>query len=112
MSRLGLLIDYEFCTGCHTCEMACKVEKGLPEGLWGIKVQRIGPQEIEPDVWDWRFVPVPTALCDMCQERLEEGKMPTCVHHCQSLCMEYGPVEELSKKLDDKGLQVIFVPQK
>ena len=25
MAQQGLLIDYEFCTGCHTCEMACKV---------------------------------------------------------------------------------------
>ena len=23
-NEYGLLIDYEFCTGCHTCEVACK----------------------------------------------------------------------------------------
>ena len=29
MAQHGLLIDYEFCTGCHACVMACKVEMGL-----------------------------------------------------------------------------------
>lgn len=25
----GLLIDYDYCTGCHSCETACKMELGL-----------------------------------------------------------------------------------
>ena len=24
--KYGLLIDYTWCTGCHSCEIACKVE--------------------------------------------------------------------------------------
>lgn len=32
----GLLVQYEFCTGCHTCEIACKKHHDLPEGQWGI----------------------------------------------------------------------------
>ena len=32
MAREGLLIDYEFCTGCHTCEIACQMEHGFPVG--------------------------------------------------------------------------------
>ena len=90
----GLLIDYEYCTGCHTCEMACKVEHQLPLGQWGIKLAQIGPFEIAPSKWDFHYVPMPTALCDLCAERVEEGRWPTCVHHCQSQVMEYGPIEE------------------
>lgn len=110
MPNHGLLIDYEFCTGCHSCEMACKVEKGLPEGEWGIRVSQQGPQRIAEDVWDYFFVPIPTALCDLCAERVKEGRLPTCVHHCQALVMEYGTVEELSQKLIEKPKQVLFVP--
>ncbi len=33
MSRYGLLIDYEFCFGCHACELACKQEHFLPAGV-------------------------------------------------------------------------------
>ena len=32
----GLLIDYEYCSGCHACEVACKKRLGLPEGEFGI----------------------------------------------------------------------------
>ena len=41
MARNGLLIDYEYCTGCHTCEVACKQEHNYPVGKWGIKVNEI-----------------------------------------------------------------------
>ena len=34
----GLLIDYEYCTGCYSCEVACKNELKLPHGKWGIKL--------------------------------------------------------------------------
>ena len=30
--KYGLLIDYTWCTGCHSCEMACKVEHGWQAG--------------------------------------------------------------------------------
>ena len=43
MSQNGLLIDNEYCTGCHSCEVACKNEKELPLGQWGIKVLELGP---------------------------------------------------------------------
>lgn len=97
--QYGLLIDYEFCTGCHTCEMACKVEHKLPEGQWGIKLQQLGPYEIAPRKWDFRYMPMPTALCDLCAARVDEGRWPTCVHHCQASVMEYGAVDDLAKRM-------------
>ena len=71
MSTNGLLIDYEYCTGCHACEVACKVEKGLEEGQFGIKLAQIGPEMIdeENEKWDWDFVPMPTKRCDLCADR-------------------------------------------
>lgn len=106
----GLLIDYEFCTGCHTCETACRVEHGFDPGQWGIRLSKQGPMELGDDKWDFFFVPAPTSLCDLCADRVKEGRLPTCVHHCQSLAMEYGSVERLSQKLAGKPKQVLFVP--
>lgn len=105
----GLFIDYAWCTGCHSCEMACKAEKNLPKGQWGIKLQQNGPWQLTEDKWDYTFLPVPTELCDLCAERVEEGRLPSCVHHCQALCMEYGEVEDLAKKLTS-AKTVLFVP--
>lgn len=110
MSRNGLLIDYEFCTGCHSCEMACKAELKLPVGKWGIQVAQIGPWQIDENRWEYEFVPVPTELCNLCEDRVAAGKKPTCVHHCQAFVMEYGPVEELAKKMT-KPKMVLFTPK-
>ena len=109
----GLLVDYKYCSGCHACEVACKQEHNFPVGKWRIKVYEKGPWKIDDakDEWDWDNVPIPTALCDLCADRTAEGKKPTCVKHCLSFCMGYGPIDELAKKMAEKGNKVaLFKP--
>jgi len=108
MSEYGLLIDYRYCTGCLSCDFACNQEFGFPLGESGIKVQQYGPWEIEEDKYEYVFVPAVTALCNLCDERVEKGKQPTCVQHCQSLCMTYGSIEDLAKEMVGKPKQVLF----
>lgn len=111
MARHGLLIDYEFCTGCHTCEVACKQEHNHPVGKWGIKLAEIGPWQINDDKWQLAYIPVPTDMCDLCGRRVAKGKKPACVHHCQSAAIRYGPVEELAKQMNRKSRMVLFAPK-
>jgi Fe-S-cluster-containing dehydrogenase component len=108
--RMGLLIDYEFCTGCHSCEVACKKELNLELSNYGIKVAQYGPEETAPDKWDYFFLPMPTDLCNLCKDRVSSGRLPSCVHHCQAKIMEYGPVEKLAKKMVAKPKMVLFAP--
>jgi len=106
-TRNGLLIDYEYCTGCHSCEVACKNEHNIPRGKWGIKLTEVGPWQVTGDKWEWNYVAVPTVLCDLCEDRVANGEKPACLGQC----MEYGPVEELAKKMAEKGKKVtIFAP--
>lgn len=109
MTRYGILIDYEYCTGCRSCEMACRVEYDFPQGRNGIVVNEIGPWQIEGDRWQYDYLPALTDECTLCAARVEKGKQPTCVQHCQAAVMTYGSVSELSAKLDDKGKQVLIV---
>ncbi len=111
MNNYGLLIDYEYCTNCHTCEIACKNEHEIPEGKWGIKVFEVGPWQIEDSKWQLSYMPVPTDICDLCADRTGKGKLPSCVHNCFTGCMKFGTTDELSKKLNEKGRQVLFVPE-
>ena len=104
----GLLIDYEFCYGCHVCEMACKTEHGFEHDKRGIELFKMGPREMTPGNWEYTFLPVPTSNCDLCADRTAQGKLPTCVHHCNAKVMEYGPVEELQAKLASKPKVVIY----
>ncbi|HEY3426336.1 MAG TPA: 4Fe-4S dicluster domain-containing protein [Negativicutes bacterium] len=109
--RYGLLIDYEFCTGCHSCETACKVEQKLSVGQWGIKLAQDGPRRLETGKWEYTYVPIPTSLCDLCENRIKEGKQPTCVQHCQAGVMSFGTVDDLAKNMADKPKTVLFAPQ-
>ena len=106
----GLMIDYEYCTGCHSCEVACRKEHDYGTGQFGIKILQDGPRELPDGKWEYNYLPMPTSLCDLCADRTAEGKPPTCVHHCQAGVMVYGPIEELAAKAKAaaKDKMVIF----
>lgn len=104
----GLLIKYDYCTGCHSCEIACRNVLNLPNGQFGIRLLQDGPRMDLNDKWEYTYIPYPTHLCDMCADRVDAGRLPSCVHHCQSGCMEFGPIEELSKMQDECVNSVVF----
>jgi Fe-S-cluster-containing dehydrogenase component len=73
MPRNGLLIDYEYCTGCHTCEVACKQEHNYPAGKWGIKVTEYTLETFNKIAID--YIPFPTDLCDLCATRTMDSSL-------------------------------------
>lgn len=116
MAKYALLIDYEYCSGCESCVVACKEEHDFPIGKWGIRVLDEGPwQKGESDAggkenFNWNKIPVPTDLCDLCKNRLAQQREPTCVHHCLADCMRFGTVEEMALEAARKPKQVMWVP--
>ena len=111
----GILINYEYCTGCHSCEVACRNELGLAAGEFGIKLTEVGPYEYTTPIgadtpYEWVYNPTITKACDMCQARTAMGKMPSCVQACQAWCMYYGEVEDLAKKMDGKTRWALYTP--
>jgi len=56
-------------------------------------------------------VPVPTTYCDLCAERVQAGGKPSCALHCLAAVIEYGTLEELAAKMEERGAQCsIFLP--
>jgi anaerobic dimethyl sulfoxide reductase subunit B (iron-sulfur subunit) len=111
MTQYGILVDYEYCTGCFSCEVACQSEHTLELEQWGVKVLQNGPWPIKgTDRYVYDCIPSFTLLCDMCEERTGQGKKPSCVHHCQAECMKYGSVSELAEDLARKPWQYLWVP--
>lgn len=109
MARNGLLIEYEYCTGCHACEVACKQEHNYPVGIGGLNVNEFitdNQGKIQID-----YVPFPTRFCDLCAERTKRGEPPACVKHCQAAIMWHGPVGTLTKLMENKPRSVIFAPR-
>ena len=111
MTQKALLIDNEYCTGCHSCELACRNELDLPLGQWGIKVLELGPWKKLDNKWEFRYVPILTSSCNLCEDRVAAGGIPSCMLHCLGACIEYGTVDELAKKMDEKGkMCTILIP--
>lgn len=109
MSKNGLLINYDYCTGCHTCEVACQQEHDFPVGKCGIKVtEYVYEAQKKPVAID--YLPFPTELCDLCTERVKQGESPACVKHCQSFCMQFGPLDELVLEMPSKPRSALFSP--
>ncbi len=108
MARNGLLIQYDWCTGCHACEVACKQEHSYTGGMCGIKVHElvtVGPDKVHTD-----FVPVTTRFCDLCPNRTKIGEVPACVKHCQGTCMTYGTVAALAKAQAKQPRSALWAP--
>jgi Fe-S-cluster-containing dehydrogenase component len=105
----ALLIDYNYCTGCHACEVACKKELELDKGQYGVHVLQDGPRQLPDSKWEYKYIPVITTLCDMCATRVKAGKPPTCVHHCPARIITYGDVVDLAVLLNEKPGAVLFV---
>ena len=108
-TRYGLLIDYEYCTGCYTCQVACTQEYRWPAGMGGMQVIET-VQQLPSGKAYLAFIPVPTKLCTLCAHRTRKGLEPACVKHCMARCMKYGPIEELAKEMAKKAKTVLWSP--
>lgn len=69
--------DPEKCIGCRYCMMAC-------------------PFHVPRSEWD-KAIPF-IKKCDMCVDRLREGKLPACVEACPNKVLEYGDRADLLRK--------------
>ena len=107
MTVYGLWIDYEYCTGCKACEIACQQEHGFDTEELGIQVL----EQLMNGGQTYNFMPIPTDLCDLCTERVQREGRPSCVHHCMAKVMEFGPVEDLARRISQKPRSVIWAPK-
>ena len=108
MAHYGIAIDYDYCTGCHTCEVACQQEHNYSVGMSGIVVR-----EYEYEVYGRvriDYLPFFTKHCDLCKGRRTRDRkaLPSCVHHCQSSCMVFGLTDELAAKLPKQSKVALF----
>jgi Fe-S-cluster-containing dehydrogenase component len=108
MPKYGLLIEYDYCTGCHSCEVACQQEHGYPAGKFGIIVTEHILETM--DGLSIYYLPFPTDLCNLCSYRTKGGQKPACVKHCQAACMHFGPIDQLNREMEKKSKTVLFSP--
>ena len=106
----GLLIDYEFCTGCYTCQVACCQEYGWEAGMSGMQVIEM-VQKLPNEKACLTFLPFPTELCVLCAPRTRKGLEPACVKHCMANVIKWGRLGDLAKELGKKPRMVLYSPR-
>ena len=109
VKRMGLLIDYEYCTGCHTCEIACKQEHNYPVGRGGLKLTEFLTERPDKSL-RIDYLPFPTMYCNLCKSRTNDGESPSCVKHCQASCIHYGSVKKLAELMESRPHAALFTP--
>src|ERR1017187_2301580 len=110
MPKKGLMIEYEYCTGCHSCEVACKQEHNYPVGRGGIHLNEV-ITELPDKTLRIDYLPFPTQHCNLGASRTMRGEQPACVKHCQAAIMFYGSLAELAKLMEQQPRSVLFVPR-
>ena len=72
-----LAVDGSRCIGCMACQVACKLEQGLPAGPLTIRIVRLGPFGRGHDL-TMSFLPTTCFHCDK----------PACVYACPTGAMQ------------------------
>jgi Fe-S-cluster-containing dehydrogenase component len=108
--RDGLLIDYEYCTGCYACQVACSQEHGHAPGESGMHL--FEHVQVLPNGKPYlTYLPFPTEMCVLCRPRTRRGLKPACVQHCMAAVITYGGLAELCEKMKAKPRMVLWAPK-
>jgi formate dehydrogenase iron-sulfur subunit len=75
----------EKCMGCRYCMIACPFQ--VPR-------------------YEWHSALPIVRKCDMCYDRITDGKLPACVEACQFEASIFGERDELIQRVKDKGLNI------
>ena len=108
MSEYAMLIDYEYCTGCKACEVACKQEYNRPAGkVGGVEVKEF-IHTLPNDKLFITYIPNFTRVCIFCSGRVKNGLEPSCVKHCMAGILTFGKMEELQKLIPKKRKAIFW----
>ena len=103
-----MLIDYEYCSGCRTCEIACKQEYQRPEGkLGGVEVMEF-IHTLPSGRLYLTNMPHFTKACVFCAGRVKKGLEPACVKHCMARVLTFDTLDNLKKILPQKRKALLW----
>ena len=108
MSEYGMLIDYEYCTGCRTCEVACKQEYKRAAGkLGGVEVSEY-IHTLQNGKLYITNIPHFTKACVFCAGRVKQGLEPACAKHCMAQVLTFGKIDALKEQIPDKRKALLW----
>ncbi len=78
--RCALTLDMDKCICCHKCEVDCKIENLVPEGIRLLRMVGLSPEESDGELRTYNV----RASCHQCQ-------LPACVSACPTGALKKSP---------------------
>jgi Fe-S-cluster-containing dehydrogenase component len=104
---VGMLLDAERCTGCYSCQSACRETNRVPfEEKW-LEVIRRKPVMVDGEPQLYHLL---APVLDKCAGCVERENPPLCERVCMASCLYVAPVEKLLPLLKKKGKWVLYTP--
>jgi Fe-S-cluster-containing dehydrogenase component len=104
---IGMLLDAERCTGCYSCQSACREVNQVPFDEKWLEVVRRKPVKVDGDLTLYHLL---APVLEKCAECVKHENPPLCMRVCMASCLYVAPLEELLPKLKEKGKWVLYAP--
>lgn len=89
---VGLLLDLDMCTGCYTCQTACRETNRYGYDEQWMQVVRRDPYFVDGKLRMYHLIAPSLDKCAACYRADPE---PLCAKTCSSAALFVGPVDEL-----------------
>lgn len=106
MSKVGVLVDLDYCVGCYACQSACNDYNKLPLGETYLKQCNLRPHEVDGDLKMF-MAPIPYKL-EQCQSCVKAEAIPPCAAICISKSLYVDTVEALLEKSKELGSRTLL----
>lgn len=92
-SPIGMLLDLDMCTGCYTCQTACRETNHYGYDEQWMQVIRRDPYFVDGKLRMYHLVAPSLEKCAACYENDPD---PLCAKTCSSAALFVGPIDELA----------------
>ncbi|HJF61905.1 MAG TPA: hypothetical protein K8W22_00420 [Gordonibacter urolithinfaciens] len=107
MASIGMLLNTDRCTGCYSCQTACREANRFGYDEKWMEVVRRDPRPVDGRLRLYHLVAPNLDKCGACYGR---DPRPLCTKVCTTGALQVGPVEGLLK-LRAKSNVVLYAPK-
>lgn len=106
--KVGMLLNPTRCTGCFSCQAACREVNHYSYDEQWLQVVRRDPYYVDGELRQYHLLAPSLDKCAACYEK---NPSPLCTRVCTGSALFVAPVESLLEIMDDNGRQgVLYTP--
>ena len=99
-TSIGMVLDYEMCSGCYACQTACRETNRYGYDEQWLQVIRRDPYFVDGKL---RMYHLLAPSLDKCAACFEADPDPLCAKVCSSAALFVGPLDELLPVMEGRN---------